>query len=105
MGRTCWTDDISRKFLTILIEEKARGVSKFNWTKIATNLNVQTGLTLAAKQVINHHNDLKNRFKCWEELQNMSGIAYNPVTNQVDVEERATERYNSFLEVHFLFIK
>lgn len=103
MARTYWTDDVSRKLLTILNEEKARGVSKFCWSKITTNLNVQTGLNLSTKQVINHHGDLSKKFKCWEELQNMSGISFDPVTKKIAVDEKSTERYNAFLEVNLYF--
>ncbi|KAK9749955.1 hypothetical protein RND81_02G161400 [Saponaria officinalis] len=96
--RIQWTDGVSRKLLVILNEEKSRGVSKFIWTNIAKNFSAQTGYDVNAKQVKNHYTDLKEKYKSWEELQSLTGISYNPITKEVDVEERSLERYEAFKE-------
>lgn len=102
MARMCWSDENSRKLLKILNEEKDRGVSKFNWNHIAKNFNAQTSLAATHKQISNHYSELKDKYKAWEQLQSLSGISYNPITKEVDVEERSTERYKAFIEVKIL---
>lgn len=104
MGRITWSDENSRILLNILNEEKIRGVSKFNWGNIAKIFNVQTKFDATGKQVQNHCSDLKEKYKCWEELQGLTGISFNPTTKQVDIEERSLERYKAFIEVKLLLI-
>lgn len=106
MARYEWNDDNSKKLLVILVEEKDRGVSKFIWSNIANVFNAQTSggkeeNKVTGKQVNNRYGDLKNMFKAWEELQKMSGIAINPYTKSVDVEEKSLERWKSYLVVCF----
>ncbi|KAL6513537.1 hypothetical protein OROGR_021023 [Orobanche gracilis] len=97
-ARITWTDETSKKLIEILVNENNRGVSKRTWTNIAKNFNAQTQLCASATQVRNHYTDLKEKYKCWEDLQSLSGVAFNPITREVDVQERSLERYNVFLE-------
>ncbi|KAL2921202.1 L10-interacting MYB domain-containing protein [Bienertia sinuspersici] len=83
MGKSLWTegpDGHSRRLLTIMVEHKQKGNTKFNWPTLAKIFNGQTSLGVTWKQVRNHYNDLKDKYKAWEVLQRMTGIAYNPVT-------------------------
>ncbi|KAL2892608.1 UvrABC system protein C, partial [Bienertia sinuspersici] len=82
MGRIFWDDRTSRKLLVILVKEKKRGCSRHDWDSIAKNLNEQTEVNATAKQVQNHASNLKIRFKTYQELNQLSGIAYNPLTNE-----------------------
>ncbi|KAL2930946.1 L10-interacting MYB domain-containing protein [Bienertia sinuspersici] len=93
MGRITWTDERARKLLVILNDEKDKGISKHNWANVAKIFNAQTSLNAHGKQVQNHYGDLKEKFKCWEDYQRMAGIAYNPRTGDVDVEERSLPRW------------
>ncbi|KAL6533678.1 hypothetical protein OROHE_013511 [Orobanche hederae] len=99
--RATWNDNTTKKLLDICIDENSTGSSKFDWGKIAKNLIVQTEMPFVAKQVQNHFEDLKVKYKGWVELKNMSsGIAFNPNTNAVQVEETHLERWNNFKEKH-----
>ncbi|KAL2904899.1 hypothetical protein RDABS01_003609 [Bienertia sinuspersici] len=100
LGRITWTDERTRKLLVILNDEKDKGVSKHNRANVAEIFNAQTSLNAHGKQVQNHYGDLKEKFKCWEDYQRMIGIAYNPRTGDVDVEERSLPRWEAFLESH-----
>ncbi|WCJ41693.1 hypothetical protein M5689_022543 [Euphorbia peplus] len=92
MGRMTWDDEKTRKLLTILAEAKDKGTSKFSWPCIVKLYNAHTGCDINAKQASNHFLDLKEKFKSWEELQRLTGIAYNPTTGGVDVHENSLER-------------
>ncbi|KAK9667734.1 hypothetical protein RND81_13G007800 [Saponaria officinalis] len=93
-----WSDTNSRKLLNIIVEEKNKGVTKYNWPDIAKIFNQQTGFSAVGKQLQNHFNDLKDKYKCWEEFQSLPGIAYDPRTGKLDVAEKSLEIYNAFLE-------
>ncbi|KAK9756381.1 hypothetical protein RND81_01G093000, partial [Saponaria officinalis] len=98
MSRISWSDTNSRKLLNIIVEEKNKGVSKYNWANIAKIFNAQTGFSATGKQVQNHYTDMKEKYKCWEELQSLTGISYDPKTGELDVAEKSLERYKAFLE-------
>ncbi|KNA17318.1 hypothetical protein SOVF_081080 [Spinacia oleracea] len=100
MGRVNWTDDLSKILLTMLTDEKDKGVSKFNWSNITKSFNARSQLDVQGKQVQNHHGDLRSQFKCWEELQGLSGLSFNHRTNKVDVEEKHLDRWRAFLQKH-----
>lgn len=99
MKRFTWTDEHSKTMLLILNDEKNKGTSKFNWNSIAKVFNAQTRLDIKDKQASNHYSEMKEKFKSWEELQNLTGIAYDPRTKKVDVQEESLERYTAYLEV------
>ncbi|KAL2925034.1 L10-interacting MYB domain-containing protein [Bienertia sinuspersici] len=105
MGKSLWTEgpDGSRRLLTIMVEHKHKGTTKFNWPTLAKIFNGQTSLGVTWKQVQNHYYDLRYKYKAWEELQRMTGIAYNPVTKDVDVAEQSLERWNTFLQKYSRF--
>ncbi|KAK9740878.1 hypothetical protein RND81_03G067800 [Saponaria officinalis] len=98
MSRISWSDTNSRKLLNIIVEEKNKGVSKYNWANIAKIFNAQTGFFATGKQVQTHYADMKEKYKCWEELQSLTGISYDPKTGELDVAEKSLERYKGFLE-------
>ncbi|XP_074308770.1 uncharacterized protein LOC141643483 [Silene latifolia] len=72
---------------------------------IAKIFNAQTRSNISEKQAINHHSYKKDQYKAWEELQNLTGIAYDPRTNKIDVQEESLERYAAFLERHHKYGK
>ncbi|XP_074284500.1 uncharacterized protein LOC141609293 [Silene latifolia] len=84
--------------LKILVDEKNKGTSKYNWISIAKVFSAQVGTEINEKQARNHFSDSKEKFKSWEELQNLTGIAYDPRTKKVDVQEESLERYKAYLE-------
>ncbi|KAL6509566.1 hypothetical protein OROGR_022876 [Orobanche gracilis] len=99
--RATWNDNTTKKLLDICVDEKENWSSKFDWGKIAKNLSVQTEMSFVSKQVQNHYEDLKVKYKCWVGLNSMkSGIAFDPKTNAVQVEEMHFERWTSFQEKH-----
>ncbi|KAK9706451.1 hypothetical protein RND81_07G125500 [Saponaria officinalis] len=98
MSRISWSDTNLRKLLNIIVKEKNKGVSKYNWANIAKIFNAQTGFSAAGKEVRNHYTDMKEKYKCWEELQSLTGISYDPKTGELDVAEKSLERYKAFLE-------
>ncbi|WCJ24617.1 hypothetical protein M5689_006562 [Euphorbia peplus] len=85
MGRITWDDEKTRKLLTTLAEAKDKGTSKFSWPCIAKLYNAHRGCDINAKQASNHFSDLKDKFKSLEELQCLTGIAYDHTTSGVDV--------------------
>ncbi|KAL6585531.1 hypothetical protein OROMI_002175 [Orobanche minor] len=99
--RATWNDNTSKRLVDICIDEKENGSSKFDWGKIAKNLSVQTSMNFGTKQVTNHYNDLKDKYKAWVELrQIMSGIGFHPITGAVSPHETHLERWQAFEEKH-----
>lgn len=100
--RTTWNDSITKKLVDICIDEKENGSSKFDWNKIAKNLSVQTQMNFGVRQVSNHYNDLKEKYKGWVSLRSIaSGIGFDPKTGAIRPEETHLERWKSFEEVKF----
>lgn len=103
--RISWDEnDYSKKLLKIVINEASKGGTKYNWVNIVKIFNAQTNLRAKQSQLRNQLHGLKEKYKCWLELQKMSGISFDPDTNEVDVAETSLERYEAFLEVK-LFVE
>ncbi|CAH9129538.1 unnamed protein product [Cuscuta epithymum] len=98
--RTPWNDTTTTTFLKICAEEKAKGNTKYDWNKIVNNLHVQTGVLFYCKKARNHFSELKDKYKAWVDLQNCTGINFDPVTGEVQVEERSLDRWKAYQEKH-----
>ena len=102
MGKVTWDDSTSRKLLSILTDDKDRGCTKYNWKSYAKNLSARFEVNVTTTQCINHIDMLKCKYKTYLALQKLTGITIDPITKEVDVEERATDRWEAFLEVCYI---
>uniref|UniRef100_A0A803MLS4 DDE Tnp4 domain-containing protein n=1 Tax=Chenopodium quinoa TaxID=63459 RepID=A0A803MLS4_CHEQI len=95
-GRVAWSDDSTEFFLDICLEMKAGGLSKVNWDRIVSTLNVKSGKNFNIKQARNHWDDLRKRFKIWNEMElNWTGLTFDPITGCPVVEQ--DDRWNIFV--------
>lgn len=101
--RVAWSDDSTEIFLDICLEMKAGGLSKVNWDRIVSTLNVKSGKNFNIKQARNHWDDLRKRFKIWNEMElNWTGLTFDPITGCPVVEQ--DDRWNIFVKVrHFVY--
>uniref|UniRef100_A0A803MHQ6 Myb/SANT-like domain-containing protein n=1 Tax=Chenopodium quinoa TaxID=63459 RepID=A0A803MHQ6_CHEQI len=98
-GRVAWSDDSTEFFLDICLEMKAGGLSKVNWDRIVSTLNVKSGKNFNIKQARNHWDDLRKRFKIWNEMElNWTGLTFDPITGCPVVEQ--DDRWNIFVKKH-----
>ncbi|XP_021731277.1 uncharacterized protein LOC110698184 [Chenopodium quinoa] len=98
-GRVAWSDDNTNYFLDICLEMKAGGLSKVNWDRIVSNLNVKSGKNFNIKQARNHWDDLRKKFKIWNEMElNWTGLTFDPITGCPVVEQ--DDRWNIFVKKH-----
>ncbi|XP_021733321.1 uncharacterized protein LOC110700138 [Chenopodium quinoa] len=97
--RVAWSDDSTEIFLDICLEMKAGGLSKVNWDRIVSTLNVKSGKNFNIKQARNHWDDLRKRFKIWNEMElNWTGLTFDPITGCPVVEQ--DDRWNIFVKKH-----
>ncbi|KAK9714133.1 hypothetical protein RND81_06G073800 [Saponaria officinalis] len=84
-GRIRWCDSKTTKFIKLCIAEKASGRSKWNWNTMADTLNGITSSNFSMKQLRNHYDDLRSRYRAWDALTKWTGIAIDPVSHGVVV--------------------
>uniref|UniRef100_A0A803LJR5 DDE Tnp4 domain-containing protein n=1 Tax=Chenopodium quinoa TaxID=63459 RepID=A0A803LJR5_CHEQI len=76
---------------------KAGGLSKVNWDRIVSTLNVKSGKNFNIRQARNHWDDLRKKFKIWNEMElNWTGLTFDPITGCPLGEQ--DDRWNIFVK-------
>jgi len=90
-----WSPKEDEKLLDLLIEQRAQGAIKFEWSVIRALLKNE-GIHKEATQIKNHYNDLGKKLKAWEFLIGRTGVGVDPTTRAVVVRD---DTWAAFLEV------
>ncbi|GJW74488.1 Myb/SANT-like domain-containing protein [Tanacetum coccineum] len=102
--RINWKNErVVKTFLEACIEEvEENGVrGGFSWSKVAEKLKNSHNFIVDKKQMRNHYEYLKAKYKAWSTLKNKVGNLYDPLTNTFDLtdEEWSIEmKGNKYIE-------
>ena len=88
-----WSPKEDEKLLDLLIEQRAQGAIKFEWSVIRA---LYQGIHKDATQIKNHYNDLGKKLKAWEFLIGRTGVGVDPTTRAVVVDD---DSWAAFLNV------
>ncbi|XP_071720855.1 uncharacterized protein [Rutidosis leptorrhynchoides] len=102
--RICWTSvKVVKTFLQACIMEVAQNgqMQASSWKKVAEKLKSSHNFIVDQKQMSNHYNYLKSKYKAWSDLRNKAEYDYDPVTNTFNLTEDEWEleiKENKFVE-------
>jgi len=91
-----WTNRDDEKLLDILIEQRAQGAVKFEWSLVRVMLKNE-GINKESIQIKNRCNDLRKKLGAWEFLIGKTGAGVDYKTGTVVV---SNSTWQDFLQVN-----
>ncbi|KAJ8445783.1 hypothetical protein Cgig2_000963 [Carnegiea gigantea] len=87
-----WTNRDDEKLLDVLIEQRAQGAVKFEWSLVRVMLKYE-GIHKESVQIKNRCNDLRKKLGAWEYLIGRTGVGVDYTTGAVQVSDSAWEEF------------